>query len=173
MSYQEELAAMLDPDMIFFDKLTHSQVLFPLPVLPFTFAWRALTPSEHARARAHTTRHDTTPKKMRAVESLTMNLERLGYADWAHLPLLIGNFSSSTPILLFSPPSLDTQRCRTAGKQYSRRAEGIVVIPYNFTVPRYWPLWHTTHTRATTHDTHDTHTHTNTHARRKLLAQPT
>ncbi|ELR24028.1 uncharacterized protein ACA1_144190 [Acanthamoeba castellanii str. Neff] len=74
MSYQEELAAMLDPDMIFFDKLTHSQ-------------------------------------KMRAVESLTMNLERLGYADWAHLPLLIG-------------------------KQYSRRAEGIVVIPYNFTVPR-------------------------------------
>jgi len=30
LSYQEELAAMLDPDMIFFDKLTHSQVP-PLP----------------------------------------------------------------------------------------------------------------------------------------------
>ena len=57
MSYQEELAAMLDPDMIFFDKLTHSQVHFPLPVWPFTFTWRALTPGEHAHTY-HTTRHD-------------------------------------------------------------------------------------------------------------------
>jgi hypothetical protein len=32
---------------------------------------------------------------MRALESLTTNLERLGYAEWANIPLLIGRLPPS------------------------------------------------------------------------------
>jgi hypothetical protein len=63
---------------------------------------------------------------MRAVESLTMNLERLGYADWAHLPLLIGNFSSwrgsatnssfsLSPLQLYSTPLYYREAVLAAG----------------------------------------------------------
>jgi len=74
LSAREELMALLDPDMIFFNRLSTAQ-------------------------------------KSRALYALTTNLRQLGYDEWAHIPLLIG-------------------------AQYSRQAEGIVMIPYNFTIPR-------------------------------------
>jgi hypothetical protein len=79
---------MLEPDMIFFDKLTHSQV--PRPFAPWGSLLLLRTCASHRSLSSV-----RCVKKMRALESLTTNLERLGYADWANIPLLIGRLPPS------------------------------------------------------------------------------
>jgi hypothetical protein len=114
---------MLDPDMIFFDKTTHSQVLMPPP------------PASHSPVIGPRSRQ--APPHNRKC------------APCRHLPLTSKHWGTPSghafPSSLVPPPdpnrstSKQTNKSNQieSGKQYSRRAEGMVVIPYNFTVPRY------------------------------------